>query len=497
MGFLNALDARVRNLVALGKRVFLTGDLNIIREGLDSANAAEQLRKHGLTVEEYISTPARRLFNQLLVDGKVIGQRDEGREKPVLWDICRVFHPNRTGMFTCWEQKINARPGNYGSRIDYVLCSLDCIDWFEESNIQEGLLGSDHCPVYAIIKDKVVINGTEVHIKDLMNPTGVFEGGIRKRDWTSKDLLPMSAKLIPEFDRRRSIRDMFVRKPSLPSRDSPFEISDRKKSLQAEEGVSSPSASGTQAAGNDLNAVDEVSLGVEREAFPTITDSILLEPSTKDIVPASQLPSKRPSNSPSAAAHHKRGKVGKSGSSSISSKNQLAKGQSSLTGFFRPKMSKDEEIAKSMCRAGTAYVEDSQISSGIVGNNLSEETSPAKIPPIGSQQLPAQNPIDGTDFPTDANSKTKTTDTCEEKTIIDPIVSKENWGKLLSKRVAPKCEHNEPCVSLLTRKPGINCGRSFYICPRPLGPSGVKEKGTEWRCGTFIWSSDWTGDITT
>jgi AP endonuclease 2 len=38
---------------------------------------------------------------------------------------------------------------------------------------------------------------------------------------------------------------------------------------------------------------------------------------------------------------------------------------------------------------------------------------------------------------------------------------------------------------------GYHIGRSFYICPRPLGPSGEKEKNSEWRCGTFIWSSDW------
>jgi len=35
-------------------------------------------------------------------------------------------------------------------------------------------------------------------------------------------------------------------------------------------------------------------------------------------------------------------------------------------------------------------------------------------------------------------------------------------------------------------------GRSFFICPRPLGPSGEKEKDTQWRCGTFMWCSDWT-----
>lgn len=140
LGFLNALDARIRNLVALGKRVVLAGDLNISREEIDTANAEEQMKKHGMVGDEFVSTPSRRLFNQLLVGGKVFGDRDEGRERPVLWDICRGFHQERKGMFTCWEQKINARPGNFGSRIDYVLCSSDMKDWFCDSNIQEGLL---------------------------------------------------------------------------------------------------------------------------------------------------------------------------------------------------------------------------------------------------------------------------------------------------------------------------------------------------------------------
>ena len=138
--FTNAVDARVRNLVASGKRVFLTGDLNISREFLDSAGAESAMRRENLTEVEYMSTPARRMLNQLLDGGLVYGERDAGREKPILWDICRGFFPNRDGMFTCWEQKTNARPGNYGARIDYVLCSLEMKDWFSDSNIQEGLM---------------------------------------------------------------------------------------------------------------------------------------------------------------------------------------------------------------------------------------------------------------------------------------------------------------------------------------------------------------------
>ena len=140
LGFLDVLDARIRNLVAMGKRVFVTGDLNISREELDAANAAASMRKQGLTGLEYVSTPARRLFNHLLEGGKVFGTRDNGRQYPILWDICRAFHPDRKGMFTCWEQKTNARPSNCGARIDYVLCSLAMKDWFSDSNIQEGLM---------------------------------------------------------------------------------------------------------------------------------------------------------------------------------------------------------------------------------------------------------------------------------------------------------------------------------------------------------------------
>jgi AP endonuclease 2 len=140
--FLNALDMRVRNLVKMGKRVIVTGDLNVSRDLIDTARAEDCIRKGEMTLEEYISTPGRRLFNHLLEDGKVVGDRDEGREDSVLWDICRGFHPGRKGMYTHWEQKINARPGNYGSRIDYILCSLDMKSWFSDANIQEGLMVS-------------------------------------------------------------------------------------------------------------------------------------------------------------------------------------------------------------------------------------------------------------------------------------------------------------------------------------------------------------------
>lgn len=144
-GFFNLLDARIRNLVKLGKRVVLTGDLNVSKEPLDVANIEADLRKSGTTVEEYFGTATRRMFNHLVIGGTVSDGKDEGREEHVLWDVCRSFHPEREGMYTHWETKKNARPGNYGSRIDYILCTEDMKDWFSESNIQEGLMVRARC----------------------------------------------------------------------------------------------------------------------------------------------------------------------------------------------------------------------------------------------------------------------------------------------------------------------------------------------------------------
>lgn len=227
--FLTALDNRVRNLHKLGKRVILAGDLNVARNELDTAGAEDDIQKMGLTHADYISTPNRRIFNQLLEEGEVVGPRDEGREQPVLWDIVRGFHPRRQRMYTHWEQKINARPGNYGSRIDYVLSSIGMKEWFADANIQEGLMGSDHCPVFAIMKDQVPVDGVQTDLCAIVNPPDVFEGQQRLRSIEFKDHPALSAKLMPEFDKRRSIKDMFARNTSTQSNLSNNRLSDKSR----------------------------------------------------------------------------------------------------------------------------------------------------------------------------------------------------------------------------------------------------------------------------
>jgi exodeoxyribonuclease III len=59
-------------------------------------------------------------------------------------------------QYTCWNSLYNLRPINWGTRIDYVLCTKDieCT----ESGIMPEIMGSDHCPVFATFKLDMVKN---------------------------------------------------------------------------------------------------------------------------------------------------------------------------------------------------------------------------------------------------------------------------------------------------------------------------------------------------
>ncbi|KAK0633685.1 putative DNA lyase apn2 protein [Immersiella caudata] len=458
-GWIDALDVRVRNLVAMGKQVFLCGDLNIIRSELDTAGLAEQLRKEIMTLDDFYSTPTRRFFNQLVFGGRVIGERDDGREEPVLWDICREFHPSRPGMYTCWETRKNARPGNFGSRIDYVLCSSGIKDWFIDSNIQEGLLGSDHCPVYATLDDTVSRDGVKVNLLDIMNPADMFKDGQRLRAWATKDLLPTSAKLIPEFDKRRSIRDMFFKKPAPPKSDLPMpKVNANETSTPTGATSSIPSASPTDRSESNTGPEMQTSSRVS-----TISNS-------PPAVPKRQAEAPTTSNRP-----QKKTKATRSRESSA--KTGSGPAQRSLMGFFKPK------------------TPDTNPNKGDDTNNKatpgqSGAPSEGQVAPQGEKEV--GEPVETPNLKSWPGENLKAGGESSGK-VFDPIESKESWSKLLGKRRVPKCEHGEDCQIQTTKKAGINCGRSFFSCSRPLGPTGRKEEGTEFRCGTFIWSSDWNG----
>ncbi|UKZ84804.1 uncharacterized protein TrAFT101_000692 [Trichoderma asperellum] len=515
MEFLQALDARVRNLISEGKQVVLVGDLNVSRSESDSTNVVETLRKEGLSIEEWMNAPSRRLFNHLIYGGTVQGDRDEGREQPVLWDLCREFHPTREGMNTCWDTKRNTRPANNGSRIDYILCSNGLKDWFTEADIQEGLMGSDHCPVFAMVADFVTADAERVPLLAVMNPTGmVARNGQRLREWNTKDVLPLSAKLIPEFDRRQNIRDMFTKSTGakLSSVPSSLALESAKESTSGDE---------------PMDGVPRLDQDNEKQVNtnyrPGMSDASLSAESKSPTGLGLKAPSfgKRAAGSVdhTCPPSPKRNKVfdrnsvntnpGVVGRKNIKNSGTIIKGQKTLRGFFKPSATgrvsgrrasdaganiSTNANALLSCREQTTTQSNEGPSSSHSSSSHQALLAPPAAYPLAETNTCSSSPSDSPNaLLSMKQAHAAPAHLIETDKTFDPIQAKESWSKLLGKRMLPRCEHNEPCISLVTKKQGVNCGRSFYICARPLGPSGEKEKGSEWRCGTFIWSSDWNG----
>lgn len=327
-----------------------------------------------------------------------------------------------------------------------------------------------------------MIDGRDVDLLDVMNPAEMFVHGRRHREYSTKDILPLSGKLIPEFDGRRSIRDMFSRKPSL--------LQQQSKDI---------SFADTALCG--LPAYSEPPLKVEQpvQGIHTIAAN---EPALHNITPKCVRPSDT-KRSLGEATNGRPLKRVKSGSTGTGTPATCSKGQQSLMGFFKPKATSSSttgiaspktEMQPSQPRWDkiTPEPEFPQTAEDIEGGHIPDMCRP-KTSPIASTR--STSPL----LAEEANRTAETSpsglgkDTPHSQDIVhDPIESKDSWSKLFTKPPAPRCEgHSEPCVSLVTKKSGINCGRSFWMCARPLGPTGVKERNTQWRCQTFIWCSDW------
>lgn len=430
VGFFQALDVRIRNLIAEGKQVILAGDLNVIRSEIDSTNVAETLRKEGMDIKEWMNLPARRIFNHLLYEGNVVGIRDEGREKCVLWDICRCFHPGRQGMNTCWDTKRNTRPANNGSRIDYILCSDGIKSWFDAANIQEGLMGSDHCPVFATLSDKVQVGGKEQDLSELLNPPGTFQNQQRTREWGPSDLLPLSARLIPEFDRRQSIRDMFTKKAVPSFSQQPSRVAETLLGETNADAYANGDSGTSQKNSEFFDSQTEINSQLSGTAVDRSGSSLFKQ----------QTIPKRPSE-PTESTTNRSFKRSRPTAGTTDGKGKVAPGQMTLQGFFKPKATESRP--------------------GKSGKGMSSsENLPRSPAKPNSPQQKARPPVTSSE-----HSPNNTTSNDSDK-VFDPIQAKESWSKLLSKRVAPRCEHNEPCISLVTKKPGVNCGKPTHLHKR-------------------------------
>ena len=66
-------------------------------------------------------------------------------------DSFRALYPDKTGAYSWWSYRFNARKNNTGWRIDYFLVSDSVRDRIREAGIRSDIFGSDHCPVELVI----------------------------------------------------------------------------------------------------------------------------------------------------------------------------------------------------------------------------------------------------------------------------------------------------------------------------------------------------------
>ncbi|KAL1851820.1 Class II abasic (AP) endonuclease [Paecilomyces lecythidis] len=145
-----------------------------------------------------------------------------------------------------------------------------------------------------------------------MNPPGTFVNGDRLREYSTRNQLPLSGRLIPEFDRRRSIKDMFSRRT--------LALGGRSLTPLVSQPSQSPtnttiSSSVTQPQLEKAEAATDWVVGSSAQRLPKRNAS----PPAANVDAAQSRPVKRPKSTATAC------------------REPSTKGQQSLKGYFKPK----------------------------------------------------------------------------------------------------------------------------------------------------------------
>ena len=115
------------------KPLIITGDLNVVsgEKDIHSINTLKQAKSPGVLKEE------RYMFQQFLEN---------------YIDIYRELYPEEK-KWTWWNMRTKSRESNKGWRIDYFLINKKYKDIIQDCQIENGIIGSDHCPIWLKIKD--------------------------------------------------------------------------------------------------------------------------------------------------------------------------------------------------------------------------------------------------------------------------------------------------------------------------------------------------------
>ncbi len=109
------------------KPVVVCGDMNVAHKEIDLKNPKSNTQNAGFTIQE------RDKMTALLSRGFV--------------DTFRLLHPDETDRYSWWSYMQRSRERNIGWRIDYFLASERLSPNVTVADIDDQIMGSDHCPV--------------------------------------------------------------------------------------------------------------------------------------------------------------------------------------------------------------------------------------------------------------------------------------------------------------------------------------------------------------
>ncbi|BGP12455.1 hypothetical protein JCM10213_006979 [Rhodosporidiobolus nylandii] len=463
--FNTLVDRRVRGLIKAGRQVIVVGDLNICASDLDTAEPEQRARDRGL--ESFTDHPPRKWLGEFT---------DNGGKNGVMIDITRYLQPERQGMFTCWNTKIDARPSNFGTRLDYILITPGLLPWVKHSDIQRDIVGSDHCPVYLDLHDELDIPGRgKVSIWDEMNPG-------RTRGDKLPDPPQFAARFMDEFSgKQKLLSSFFVKKSAMPPAEAPSP---------------SPSASPKPAS----SSAPEASTSASR-------------PSSSAFSTSQPLSSKASSASLSNGSS-KKGK-GKECSPSVDVEEKKA-GQQQLSSFFKPppkpepvkkarkKASKTDSPLPPASTSGRARSSSSQPKARATSRKPPEDSDddilivePSSVAAsTSSSQQPPPSPASVSSATAQSSADAK----AEREAAVAAAAatnaeSASAWSSIFASKPPPLCDgHGEPSKLWTVNKTGINKGRRFFLCARSVGPGYDKGQAKihvnpEYRCDFFQWET--------
>ncbi|KAJ4490931.1 Endonuclease/exonuclease/phosphatase [Lentinula aciculospora] len=502
MAFHRLLEARVRTLIREGRQVILLGDINACASIIDHCEGDLIVRRgasQGFSGDgqEYfwVENDARRWLRDLL----------EG-EKKCLVDVVRKFHPERRGMFTCWNTKLSARASNYGSRIDYILVTPGLLPWIKAADIEPSIKGSDHCPVWIDLHEEINLPGEDMitKLRDAMShPT---PGQTKGKD---RDPPRLATRHWDEHSGKQRSLASFFNVGSVGDKIKPKKLAADTMLMSVS---NNPETTNSATPGKGLSVSSIASTSDTTISLPvaplSLVSSILSQSASSsdvpDITSTSDLSNKRkapPSISSSVSV------VPSSPSPKIKkqkTEKNLKHGQSKLSSFFLAPSTQNDSRAEALTKSKKRTRS---------GNDLPETgadaivdlTSDKDDEPFLSQKIwevdEGENDEDLRRAIQLSLSQSTSSSSSSSPSPLSNLASasQEAWKSILKPPEPPKCSvHNEVAKEFRVNKPGINKGRSFWVCSRPVGPGydkGRSERPREevdpmWKCNFFVWSSD-------